>query len=209
MLLLFMLFTSVSVPTSAGSSTPLKRHWQETDSETLWTVRYTNCDYGFYVLLDPGVVAHDTLPPSPNHGFVIPLPDFGRTSYALNEKKRFVWVDASYDTSDDGTGQSVLTGKTGIMSSSVKGISTKLAGLPAIASTLQESAPSGEEIKESVVAVRSGIVYTIGLQTTPAGTTMSGNFARYATVSDCLSCRRENAATADRVKKVQCLPALY
>src|ERR1017187_9926639 len=72
-------------------------HWTETGSETQWRLRYGNCDYGYFVALAPGVVGHNTLPPSPNHGFMVALPDVGRTSYALNERRRFIWVDATYD----------------------------------------------------------------------------------------------------------------
>jgi hypothetical protein len=79
----------------------LSRHWTETKTETLWRTRYTNCDYGFYVLLDGGVVGHGTHSPNPNYGILIPLPDVGRTSSASDDEERFVSVDASYDMSDD------------------------------------------------------------------------------------------------------------
>jgi hypothetical protein len=143
----------------------LKRHWKETDSETLWTVRYTNCDYGYYLLLRPGVVAHGSLPPNPNHGVIVPLEDVAKTTYSLGEKKRYVFVDATYDATD--TAESSSSGeKRRVARSSLKdGYSAKLAGLPAVASLRIESTPQGKSIDESTVALRSGIVYTVGLRT--------------------------------------------
>ncbi len=175
LLLLSVLSSSALTPVhqQAKLSTGLKRHWRETDSETLWTTRYNNCDYGYYVLLDAGVVAHDTLPPSPNHGFLLPLPDVGRTSYALDEKKRFVWVDASYNSLDDQSltgaadeSQKIETANGALRHSNR--VSTKLAGLPATEDAFEDSTPKGESFEESIVALRSGIVYTGGLHTTKA-----------------------------------------
>src|ERR1700692_3203107 len=100
--LLFALAFTLSFASSENGYArwALKRHWKETASETLWTGRYNNCDYGYYVLLPNGVVGHATLPPSPNHGFLIALPDARTTNYALDRKERLIWVDASYNTSD-------------------------------------------------------------------------------------------------------------
>src|SRR6266511_595688 len=70
------------------------RYWQETESETLWWSRYSNCDYGFHVLLGDRVVAHGTLPPAPNHGFYVSLPDVGgtRTNYPTSDRDgRYIW----------------------------------------------------------------------------------------------------------------------
>jgi hypothetical protein len=158
----------------AKPSAGLKHNWRESDSETLWTTRYNNCDYGYYVLLDAGVVAHDTLPPSPNHGFLISLSDIGKTTFASYEtEKRYVWVDAHYDSLDDQSliGAADTLQKTETANSVLRHnnrVSTKLAGLPAIEDTFEDSTPKGEPIEESIVAVRSGIVYTIGLQTLKA-----------------------------------------
>ena len=155
-------------------STGLKRHWRETDSETLWTTRYNNCDYGYYVLLNVDVVAHDTLPPSPNHGFLVSLSDIGKTTFASYEtEKRYVWVDAHYDSLDDQslTGAADASQKTETVNSALhhsNRVSTKLAELSAIEDTLEDSTPKGESFEELIVAVRSGIVYTIGLRTLKA-----------------------------------------
>ena len=170
-----LLIAAVSFPTSpaAQAPTPLPRYWVETKAETLWRTRYTNCDYGFYVLLAAGVVAHGTLPPSPNHGFLIALSNVGQISPVSANGDRIIWVDASYDTSDDQS----LTGAISEWehnSTEVTGPSgtdertpTTLAGLKAIKSTVEYQPPKGGVIEEAVVAARSGIIYTIALNTTP------------------------------------------
>jgi hypothetical protein len=167
-LALFVLFIpaysqhSRAVPIASS----LKRHWAETDSETLWTVRYSNCDYGFYVLLDPGVVAHDTHPPAPNHGFLVSLSDLGKKSFASYEtEKRFVSVDASYDVSDPPMSQTLSLFLRKRKANSGKGIYRTLAGLPAIEDSKSEPTSNGETFDQSIVAVRAGIVYRIGLHT--------------------------------------------
>jgi hypothetical protein len=150
----------------------LARHWTETKTETLWTTRYTNCDYGYYVLLDTGVVGHGTHSPNPNHGFLVPLPDVGRTSEASDDEARFVFVDASYDVWEDTSLAGAVTEQEQIMTE-IRSQSriddrklAKLSGLRAIRSTVESSSPNGAVVDEAIVAVRSGIVYTIGLHTT-------------------------------------------
>ena len=174
LILLSALSSSALTPVQqqAKPSTGLKRLWRETDSETLWTDRYNNCDYGYYVLLDAGVVAHGSLPPSPNHGFLISLQDVGKTSFSSYETEtRFVWVDASY-TDDlslkDAADNLQQIEKANDVSRHSNRVFLSLAGLPAIEDKLEGSSPKDEPIKESIVALRSEIVYTIGLRTTKA-----------------------------------------
>jgi hypothetical protein len=152
---------------------PLHRHWTETETETLWTVRYTNCDYGYYVLLGSGVVGHDTLPPAPNHGFLIPLPDVGRTTNASIDEDRFVWVDASYNTLDDQSLEAAVSDEEQLTeerigkSRIVERKPTMLAGLRAVLSKVEYTTPNGTVVEETIIAVRSGIVYKVGLRTLP------------------------------------------
>jgi hypothetical protein len=152
-------------------TSPLRRHWTETESETLWTVRYTNCDYGYYVLLGSGVVGHDTLPPAPNHGFLITLPDNGRTSTATDSEERNIWVDASYDVIDDQSLTGAVSYHEQIMKDVrgkpevIKNTSTKLAGLQAVLSRVEYTTPKGIFVEETIICVRSGIIYTISLRT--------------------------------------------
>jgi hypothetical protein len=122
-------------------------------------------------LLDKGVVGHDTLPPSPNHGFTVPLPDVGRTSPASADDQRFVSVDASYDMWEDKSLAGAVSEKehdakdAGGLPRNIVHKATKLAGLRAIRSTVESTTAKGTVVDVRVGAERSGIVYTISLHT--------------------------------------------
>src|SRR5271170_1290310 len=166
--LLFFLAVIVSFASvrngSARLTFPVQRHWRETDSETLWTHRYNNCDYGYYVLLADGVVGHDTLPPSPNHGFRISLPDVGTTSYVLDKNERFIWVDASYNTNDAQSLADIAHEEEGDQAKIVVRTATEIAGLPAIRFKMEDASRNGKVFVEvETVALRAGIIYTIGM----------------------------------------------
>ncbi|MFZ1084614.1 MAG: hypothetical protein WAN35_06600 [Terracidiphilus sp.] len=151
---------------------PLRRHWAESESETLWTVQYTNEDYGYYVLLGSGVVGHGSHSPAPNHGFLVLLPNVGKTTFAsVYEEERYVWTGASYDVIDDQSLAGALfdvekmseerRGKPQI----AKNISTKLAGRQAVLSKVEYTTSKGMIVEETIITVRCGIVYRIGLRT--------------------------------------------
>jgi hypothetical protein len=151
-----------------------QRHWEQTQTETIWRDRYTNCDYGYYVLLPAGVIAHGSHSPSPNHGFLVPLPDVARTSYASINEERFVWVNANYNVSDYHSLAGVANYELDLMKAGesafrvVERKSAKLAGLRAIYVRVVYETPKGRVVEQKVIALRSGIVYTIGLRTREA-----------------------------------------
>jgi hypothetical protein len=166
--LLFVLAIILSLGSvrSGFARLALQRHWRETDSETLWTNRYNNCDYGYYVLLPNGVVGHGTHSPSPNHGFRIPLPDVGATSYALDRNQRFIWVDASYNASDARSLADLVSDRGDeAVAKTVARKSTKMAGVPAIQITTESASRDITVVEVETVALRAGIIYTIGLRT--------------------------------------------
>jgi hypothetical protein len=176
-LLVFLLFTGPFVigpalRSQTHRSTP--QYWTETESETLWRTRYSNEDYGFYVLLDTGTIGHGTHSPAPNHGFLVSLPDVGRQSPASATEDRFVWVDISYNASDYHSLSDVAFYEDHLMddergaSRVVEHKFTKLTGLKAILYRNEYSSPKGTIVEEQIIALRSGIIYTIGLQTTQA-----------------------------------------
>ena len=145
--------------------------WENAEMETLWRHRYGNCDYGMFVLLPSGVVAHGTLPPSPNHGVAIRLPDVGSTSEIdLSKANRYVWVNAEYNVSDDSSRKKTVTlyskmfveGKNGTATKQ----STRLGSLPATRLKVTYQTPNGVVVEELVFAQRADIVYELGLKTT-------------------------------------------
>ena len=144
--------------------------WELGESETLWRQRYGNCDYGMFVQLPDGVVGHGTLPPAPNHGITVRLPDVHSTAELRIEKEnRYIWINAEYNASDDssikGTAEYYADVFVRDRHGKVTKHSTNLASLPA--TRLKVAYKSGNElvIEELVIAQRAGIVYEIGLRT--------------------------------------------
>ena len=152
------------VQTAGGKS------W-ETDSESQFTGRYANCDYGFYVLLPEGYLAHGNHSPSPNHGFLVGLPDTGKADAVSIDDKRLIWVNAEYNSFDLSSlkeaaawrTKSSGVGKTGFRV--LRREDTKLNGMAAKLIRYQYQGPSGMVIEEEVIALRAGILYEIGLRT--------------------------------------------
>jgi hypothetical protein len=83
-------------------------HWTETSNETLWRGRYKNCDHGYEAILPDGVVAHDSLPPSPNHGFLVSAEAPGATAEVTLESPRLIDVYDSSDSSELGSARAYL-----------------------------------------------------------------------------------------------------
>jgi hypothetical protein len=80
----------LSFASGAIDQTP---HWKETPNETIWIGKYANCDHGYYVLLPSGVIGHSgSLPPAPNHGFQINLPNPGSALKVQPSSVRTFWV---------------------------------------------------------------------------------------------------------------------
>jgi hypothetical protein len=79
----------------------LPQHWTQTPNETIWREKYTNCDKAYAVSLPKGVIAHNGLPPSPNHGFLVSAEMPQTVSEVTLQAERLVGVtDSYYDPSD-------------------------------------------------------------------------------------------------------------
>src|SRR5512138_1105868 len=146
-----------------------QRPWELGQKETLWRLRYGNCDYGMFMLLPKGVVGHGTLPPAPNHGIAVRLPEVGSTDEVdIGKANRFVWVNAEYNVSDDSSQKGTVEhyaslhteGKHGTVTKQV----AKLGVLPATRLKIAYQTANGLVIEEVVFAQRAGIVYEIGLK---------------------------------------------
>src|SRR5206468_11883215 len=57
---LVLAVAGISGDSAQHRSSP-QRHWEET--ETIWRGRYTNCKYGYYVMLSSGVIAYGSHSP--------------------------------------------------------------------------------------------------------------------------------------------------
>jgi hypothetical protein len=74
------------------------QNWAQTQTETIWHQRYTNCDKGYFVDSPAGVIAHDTPPPSPNHGFLIRAADPSTRLQVRYEGGSLVGVEDEYNS---------------------------------------------------------------------------------------------------------------
>lgn len=168
--MLVVALTSSLIDSCLAQSGPIPRI-TDSESETLWTERFAHCDYGFYVLLPAGVVAHANKPPNPLHGFVIALPEVGTRQQVSIERARVIWVNAEYDASDSSsTKESAATYLHGVGEGApsrkvIEWRSAKLGTLPATRIKVEYESARGKVVEEVVVAVRGNIVYEIGLRT--------------------------------------------
>lgn len=78
-------------------------HWHETDTETIWTGRYSNCGYGYSVLLPAGIVGHGAKSPNPNQGFAVdPAAPQSAEPFKASDSNRYIDVFNFYDLEDHG-----------------------------------------------------------------------------------------------------------
>ncbi len=96
----FLILTLACIAVAAQSSS-LSGHERETDTETIWTGRYSDCDFGYSITLPAGIVAHTAKALSPNHGFAInPADTKSVTAFNAAESDRYIDVVSFYDLED-------------------------------------------------------------------------------------------------------------
>lgn len=169
------LILSTSASSRIGESDQDKQGmFKESDSESLWRGWYAHCDYGFYVVLPDEFVAHSELPPNPNHGFLVGLPDPATTQPVSAEDQRFIYVTAEYNSSEAQTLGDVvdylidLTGRGKHRFKVIERQPLKFHDLRAIQSRVEYAAPPDTVVEEEIAVLRAGIIYEIGLRTTKA-----------------------------------------
>ena len=151
---------------------PAYQYWKETDTETLWRGKYANCDYRYYVTLPAGFVGHGTHAPSPNHGFLVALPNAEKTQNTSSEDTRFIWVDAEYDFLDFKSLREAADYEWALLSLHKSGArqilqeSVRLDKSVAIRTLGAYDSPTSKVLEEEVIVLRGGILYAIGLKTT-------------------------------------------
>src|SRR6266481_5561398 len=59
-----------------------------TESESLWTERFSDCDFRYCVLIPDGFVAHGNRPPRRLHGLLFRLPDTSTTNVVTFDDER-------------------------------------------------------------------------------------------------------------------------
>lgn len=121
-------------------------------------VKYSNTEYGYFVLLPKSAARTESQAPAPQHGVAIDLPSGGR-----------IWIDGSFDANFQGSAKAalrqLLVESGGKITRPLK--QTKVANLEAASASYSKSKVSSTR----VVAYRPrtqavAIVYTFGLDTT-------------------------------------------
>jgi hypothetical protein len=151
----------------------LPQHWTQTPNETIWRGKYTNCDKGYTVSLPKGVVAHGSLSPNPNHGFLVSASAPDTVAEVTLEASRLVGVYDTYDAMEYGSAQAYLSGELehdGPIEVLARR-DTKFRGLPAAYFHYRKKTGNVAIEKEEIIVFRShpknlsSIFYVIWLNT--------------------------------------------
>ena len=168
------IFSLLALPVFSGRVPSQKKGGvvEETDSESLWTVKYAHCDYGFYVLLPEGFVGHSSLPFYPNHGFLVGLPDPTTVQPVSVEDSRFVSIRAEYNSTDSQSLNGIVDHLLDLTGRNKKGFkvierqAVRFNNLQAIQFMVEYDSLNDVAIENETVVVRAGIIYEIGMRTT-------------------------------------------
>jgi hypothetical protein len=160
----------------AGEIGAQVRHWDETRDETIWRRQYTNCDKGWAVDLPPGVVAHGSLPPNPNHGFLISAANPGTTTEVNLDGQRIIDIYDEYDAMELGSARAYLDWE--LKNTADKKLlevrETMLQGLRGVQARYEVKSGDSAQLMETLIFLRRGVVYHLLLKTT--GPTLQNGF---------------------------------
>lgn len=144
------------------------RNWTQTSNELVWRDKYTNCDKGWAVELPNGVIAHGSLPPNPNHGFLISAANPGTTNEVTLDVPRVIVISDEYDAMDLHTARAYLDFRLkntkGARVLSIR--EATLQGVRGIQGRYKVESGTSEQIVECQIVLRRGIVYELLLRTT-------------------------------------------
>lgn len=158
-----------------------KHRWQRNTTEIVWHGRYSNCDYGYYVDLPEGVVAHTPKPPQPNHGAVIDLSRPGSGKELPIQLHRYLSIYSSYNVTDLSSLTPIVDEQLSIIGQGRRSFRViakspaRLAGIPATMVKARYVDADGTAIILGIIAYRpsdarglGNIVYKVMLTSTRA-----------------------------------------
>ena len=180
-LLLGTLIAALAAPAAAHAfgQGKLQRHWRVTAAETVWHGRYSNCDYGYYVELPKGAIAHSPKPPQPNHGAVMDLASPRSNRELVPHLRRSLSMNSTYDASGLSSLDSIAKKELSLMRQGKQNFRVltehpaHLAGLPGKLIQVSYAGSRGLAIVLEMIAYRppgphglGGIVYRLKLRST-------------------------------------------
>jgi hypothetical protein len=151
---------------------PTTGNMRLTDSESLWTGRFSDCDFRYYLLIPNGFVAHGNRPPRRLHGVLFGLPDTSTTGVVTSDDERFISVMASSNEFDfkslkefaDHVLHYLGKGKSGFEIRARQ--ASRLDGEQATRLRVEYDGPDGRVVAEELLSLELGVLYEIGLRTT-------------------------------------------
>ena len=143
-----------------------------TNSESLWTGRFSDCDFRYYLMIPSGFIAHANRPPQRLHAVLFGLPDTSTTDAVTADDERFISVMASsnefaFKSPKEFVDHVLDNLRKGRIGFEVKARqSSSLAGEPATKLRVEYDDRDGRVVEEELLSLRSGVLYEIGLRTT-------------------------------------------
>lgn len=168
---------SLLIGTAPAPAQQEPRHWvatgkmRLTDSESLWTERFSDCDFKYYVLVPNGFVAHADRPLQRLHSVLFGLPDTSTTDVVTFDDERFITVMARANEFEfkslkdfaDHVLNDLGKGKSGFEIKTQE--SSRLDEEPAARLRVEYDDPHGRVVEEKLLSLRLGVLYEIGLRT--------------------------------------------
>jgi hypothetical protein len=151
-----------------------QRSWRETQTETVYVGKYSNCDYGYYVILPDGIVGHRGKAPSSNHGITVNLENL-KSDDPIPDPVRYVQVYNAYNIGAENSLTEIVLQQRKSQRAIHKDVSMSeparrsLGSLPALEFRSSFHEKTLSIIERDVVAYRTkgNILYHIQLVTTP------------------------------------------
>jgi hypothetical protein len=164
----------LSVAASSAVTAHGQRSWRETQNETVYVGRYSNCDYGYYVILPNGIVGHGGKAPSSNHGIRVNLENL-KSDDPIPDSVRYAQVYNAYNAGEESSLTEIVLQQRKAQQEIHKDVSMSeptprsLGGLPALEFRSSFHEKTLSIIERDVVAYRAkgNILYHLQLVTTP------------------------------------------
>ena len=160
-----------------------QRSWRETETETVYVRKYSNCDYGYLVLLPNGIVGHGSKAPGSNHGITVNLENPASDDPIPDSMVRYIQVYNAYNVGEKNSLREIVLEQRKAQRKLHKDVSMSeptsrsLDDLPALEFQSSFHENNLEIVERDVVAYRpkGNILYHLQLVTTPENRLQDGS----------------------------------
>jgi len=181
-LLLRISIAALYIVSSLVVAVHAQRTWRETENETVYVGKYSNCDYGYYVTLPDGIIGHRGKAPSSNHGITVNLSNPASDSPFPEPVVRYVQVYNAYNVGEESSLREIVLAQRKAQRELHKDVSMSeptrrsLDSLPALEfrSSFHEKGVSITERDIIAYRTKGYILYHLQLVTTPENAAQDG-----------------------------------